>query len=288
MINWPDTLVRDIALRKSVLVLGSGVSRNAVSPTGTKPPTWEEFLTIALNRIPVNNQFIKKLIREKDYLTACELIVAKLGEHTFHQVAEECFLTPGFQHHNIHQLIFQIDSKIVATPNVDKIYDTYAIQASRGTVVVKNYYDQDLPDKIRSRNKIIIKIHGTIDAPNEMIFTRKKYAEVRHKYPTIYEVLNALLLTNTFVFLGCGYSDPDIRLMLEKYTFCYPNCRPHYMVTPKEGLKNDLHRVLRESCNLELLTYSSQHDHRELVDSLSDLVSKVDACRIDIANAQEW
>lgn len=287
MITWPDYLVEDIARRQTVLFLGAGISKNASSKSGERPPDWKEFLSSVLCRISGDTTFISQLISENDYLTACEMIVNKLG-YDFYEYAKEKFLRPGYDSHDIHKVIFQLDSRIVATPNVDKIYDTYANQESKSTIIVKNYYDDDLADLIRGQDRLIIKVHGTIDKPKNMIFTRKDYANGRCNYSSFYNILSALTLTHTFCFLGCGLSDPDIRLLLENYTFIYPKCRPHYMVTSEESINNDYRRVIKENCNLELLTYSSINNHLELLESITQLVGLVDQTRNEIAATQTW
>lgn len=44
MIDWPERLVEDIARRRCVLFLGSGVSANSVNKEGERPKTWTEVL----------------------------------------------------------------------------------------------------------------------------------------------------------------------------------------------------------------------------------------------------
>ena len=44
MINWPEDVVEDIARRRCVLYLGSGVSANSVNEKGETPATWGDFL----------------------------------------------------------------------------------------------------------------------------------------------------------------------------------------------------------------------------------------------------
>ena len=44
MINWPDYLVKDIARRRCVIYLGSGVSHNSENAEGDHPMTWRAFL----------------------------------------------------------------------------------------------------------------------------------------------------------------------------------------------------------------------------------------------------
>lgn len=43
MIPWPDELVEDIAKRKCVLYLGSGISANSQNDEGRHPATWKSF-----------------------------------------------------------------------------------------------------------------------------------------------------------------------------------------------------------------------------------------------------
>lgn len=283
MINWPTNLIRDIARQRAVIFLGSGISRNSISADGTKrPPTWEEFLRIAMNDISGDKTYIEDLLMEKDYLTACEVIVDKLGEDEFNNIAVECFQRPGFESHEIHQAIFKLDSRIVATPNVDKIYDTYANQQSRGTVTIKHHYDEDLANKIRSEDKIIIKVHGTIDKPREMIFTRNQYSRAKYNHSAFYQILSALAITHTFIFLGCGLNDPDIKLILESYSFTFPNCRPHYFVTSNDNTNIDLNRTIKKNYNLEVITYSPNDNHRELCLSLQNLALLVEQERTNV------
>ncbi|BCG57176.1 SIR2 family protein [Paenibacillus sp. URB8-2] len=289
MIEWPQQIITDIARRKVVLFLGAGISRNSVGRDGhTRPPTWEEFLKNAATKIRTDTTYINQLINEKDFLTACEIIFEKMGDHNFYSFAEESFLQPGFTKHKIHEHIFGLDSRIVVTPNVDKIYDIFASQESMGTVLTKKYHDNDLADKIRSQHRIVVKAHGSIEQPNMMIFTRKQYTKARYEHAAFYEILNALALTHTFIFLGAGLSDPDIRLILENYTHTFPNCRPHYMVTSAENVNEDLKKSTRDNTNIELVTYSSENNHIELVNSLSHLVGLVEEERTKLLTDMNW
>ncbi|MGZ0051500.1 SIR2 family protein [Brevibacillus gelatini] len=288
MIQWPKTLVRDIARRKAVVFIGAGISRNSTNKDGLRPPTWEAFLLEALEQLPDGQEEIKRFINEKDYLTACEIIYNRMGRTAFNDFAIQKFQRPGFESHEIHESIFKLDSRIVATPNVDKIYETYANSVSKGTIAVKNYHDADLANKIRSEDFVIIKVHGTTESPDGMIFTRKQYAEARYKHASFYQIMSALVLTHTFIFLGCGFSDPDIRLILEEYTFKHPGCRPHFFVTAMDNINHDFKATIEENLSLNVLTYSSENNHRELVLSLANLVLLVEEEKNDIAKNLVW
>lgn len=287
MIDWPRELVSDLARRRTVLFLGSGISRNSANASGRRPKTWLEFLVSATQSV-TPNQHIKALIKERDYLTACEVLKRELGREAFRQRLREEFLNPGYHHAPIHEAIFKLDSRIVATPNFDKIYETYANHAAFGSIVTKHHFDPDIAEAIRGTDRVILKVHGTIDSIERMIFSRKEYAEAREKYRGFYSLLEALALTHTFLFLGCGVNDPDIRLLLEDTFFRHPSSPPHVFVLADEGLHDSVKSALQESMNLAILTYKPSHNHRELVDSVDQLLAQVESQRENLRQTGNW
>lgn len=288
--KWPDEIVTKLAKRRAILILGSGISANSVGTDGKRPPTWEEFIQRAKVKISNKNtiKYINTLLKEKDYLTACEVLVNQLGQNGFEKIIKEEFLTPKYESHEIHKNIFLLDSKIVITPNVDKIYEIYAQGETQGNTLVKKYYDSDLVNEIKSDTRIILKMHGTIDESAKMIFTRSQYANARYEYASFYKILEALSLNYLFIFLGCGFSDPDIQLVLENYSFTFPNSPSHYFVTAKEEINDEFIKIIKDNRNLDIITYSKKNNHKELHDALKDLVGLVENERDKIAQSRDW
>ncbi|MCE9651101.1 MAG: SIR2 family protein [Parvibaculum sp.] len=286
MIDWPDPLVDEIARRRAVIVVGSGISKNSVNKEGKSPPTWSEFLHIALAQCPKDEKAIRAKLRHGDYLTACDWLKHRLDEN-WNNLLRAQFVEPAYAPAEIHKSIFQLDARFVVTPNFDKIYDNLCTTESDGTVIIKNYYDDDIADVLRGNKRAILKAHGTIDAPARMVFTREDYARVRTENAAFYEILEALLITNTFVFVGCGTDDPDFRFLLEKYQFSNRYKSPHYM-TLANPLNADQIRTLRNTMNVKLLGYSANDQHKELKVSLTYLGELVDARREAIAEKRAW
>jgi hypothetical protein len=287
VIDWPKTVVDDIARRRSVIFVGSGISKQAQNAGGQRPKTWKEFLEAALVVCPHPLRHIKTLIGAGDYLTACEIIKAKMGDE-FDRFVYDQFAAPGFQAAKIHTDIVRLDSRIVATPNFDKIYDTEAQLQLKGNIRVKHYYDGDIGATLRGDDFVIIKVHGTVDYPSKLIFTRQQYTNARYEYDQFYAMLDALALTHTFVFLGAGLSDPDIRLLLENHAYRYPNSRPHVMATPRGESHTDVQKITEKSLNIKLITYDPANGHKELADSIEQLVALVDDARAKLALSQKW
>lgn len=294
MITWPEELISDIARRKSVLYLGSGVSANSISTDGTDrhPATWDSFLRNVLTRkssdLAEQKDVVTQLLDNHDYLTACEIIVDTLDEQAFGELAADEFRRPGFQPSEIHDVIYCLDSRIVITPNIDKIYEQCTHINSHGTVVVKKYYE-DIAPFLRQSDYLVIKAHGCVDDPQHIVFTHKQYNVARYKYASFYRLLDALLLTNTFVFLGCGLSDPDIQLTLENSNFSFPNCKPHYFITESGTISNEVAKSLLINRNIKVLTYdNADGTHGDLLNNLKQLAPLVEEKRQEYSLNVTW
>lgn len=293
MINWPEHLIEAIARRKCVLFLGSGISANAQNDQGITPPTWEKFLNGILVRkqteLEPHKSVIEQMLKQNDYLTACEIIVDTIGENDFGELAADEFRRPGYKPSEFHEAIYSLDSRLVLTPNIDKIYEQYAMNESHSTVVAKSYYEEDIAKYLRTSDYLIIRVHGHIDDVSKIIFTRKQYSLARCKYASFYRILEALILTHTFIFLGCGINDPDIQLVLENSNFLYPGCMPHYFVTARDTYSDETANSLLHNRNLKLITYDNVSGiHLELLNELRALVPKVEEKRDEISTQSIW
>lgn len=290
MIDWDKSLVSDLARRKCILFLGAGVSMNSTGIKNARPPSWKAFLEGCLPEL--NSKYsaqIKRLIKNEDYLTACELIKSKLPKGKFDTIAKNAFLHPQYTKADIHEFLFKLDCRIVVTPNFDKIYETYVTGETEGTVSIKDYFDDDIATAIKDSGRVILKIHGTIDNTSKIIFSRSDYAKARSHYRDFYEILNALGLTHTFLFIGCGANDPDIRLLLEDAFFKHNAVKPHFMVIAENSLHKDMIPVIEETLNVNMLTYkANKGNHQILTDSLKELVQLVEGARIELKESMNW
>lgn len=289
MIAWPQSLVQEIARRRAIVFLGSGVSKQSVGAHGKRPPLWVEFLRAGAAQCneAARAREIGRFIKNGELLTACELLKDALGDHNWHHLIGAEFVDPHYAPATIHELIFRLDLRLVVTQNFDKIYDTLAAAQSQGTVFTKSYSEHDTANFIRRRQRVVLKAHGSIDTPDEMVFTRGDYARARHRHSGFYALLDGLILTHTCLFLGCGLSDPDISMMLERAVQLHPSTLPHYIAMGATA-STELLRAYRRTLNLELLPYSAADNHVALTTALEDLVARVEACRDELAVSRDW
>lgn len=286
MIDWPTQLVDDLARRRAIIMIGSGVSRHSVGTDDARPPTWRGFLEGALRLCDPQPKHIRDAIRRGEYLDACEWLKRHLDDRWAQQLRES-FLTPRYRPAEIHGLLYQLDVQIVLTPNFDRIYDGHASTESEGTILVKKYSDQDIVEYIRRGDRVILKAHGSIDDPHGMIFTRNQYATARTEYASFYRLLDALIMTSTILMVGVGLDDPDFQLLFEDNRARFQHALPHYMTyggTPHA----DLVQTARETLGTKLLPYSPRRNHAALVTSLQSLVSKVSDKRTTLTRTMDW
>lgn len=292
MIEWPQIIINDIARRKSVLFLGAGVSMNSLNKFGKRPPSWKEFLEEAILRLKNKDKIkeIKRLIKSNDFLTACEIIKKGLGQPEFCDLMNSQFRDPKFAPADIHKEIFKLDSRIVATSNFDKIYETYANQEAGASITVKVYSDDDITSCLKGDGRMILKVHGSIDNPKDIIFSRSQYAEARTKYNTFYNIFNALVLTHTFLFIGCNIHDPDIRMIFEDVCFKYKCYREHFIVLPKNQISSSMKDILDESMKLKVIEYANDKgdEHKKIYEGIRELVDKVGLQREKIKETMNW
>lgn len=272
--NWPRILVEDLHEKRCVVFIGSGISANATNDAGEHPPTWHKFLNKGIENLDKTvARVIKRCINKEDYLLACELLRKKLGRDNYNHLLQQSFQN-GYHWHDIHNDIYLLDAPIYITPNFDKIFDLHVSNETMGNTSIKNYYDDNILDKIRCGNNLILKIHGTIDTEDKMIFTKADYVRARVEYSHFYRILESLILTKTFLFLGAGLNDPDIQLLFENVAFTYKNTRKHFFVIP-DSTSKDILEIYKETMNLEFITYNSKNEHEALKSGIKDLIAEV-------------
>lgn len=258
-----------------MLFLGAGVSASAADEEGNRPQTWGEFLNQAKELVRNNGDKadIEELIRTEKYLLALEGIATSTIPADFQNLLNQNFNQKSFAPSELHKLVMDLDCEIVVTTNFDKIYDSYCESASRDGYKIVTYSDPALGDLLRSDTRLIIKAHGSINSIPQMIFTRSQYLNAKRKFPQFYELLKALFLTKTCVFIGCSLTDPDILLTLEQVQLTASSTLPHYALV-KEGTNSRFEiKDLQDAYNIAVLTYGANHE--DLTESLGELRNEV-------------
>lgn len=278
-INWPTPLVEDIARGRCIFFLGAGVSASAKtdSPESRSPRDWKKFLKYINDEYIVDQNekdYINNLIESKQYLLALQCVYDTVDAGTYRHIIEQEFSVPDYKPSKVHELISDIDPKITITTNFDLIYEKSIPRQAVTTVVYNNC--TNYCDAIRSNKRVLVYAHGNVDNIREIVFTKEKYFTAKRDYPEFYSITQALFMTNTVLFIGCGLNDPDINLLLENVYIRTSSLKPHYNVT-LEGVHASVKKDWKNSYNIETLEYGPSYD--DLISELEELKELVDGTK---------
>jgi hypothetical protein len=277
MIEWPTTLVREIVKERCIFFLGAGVSASAKDERGNSPPGWEAFLRSACDLVGATDKkaAIDALVRERRFLLALQAIKDNADRARYHDFLNQNFNVP-YEPGRLHEVIYDLDAKVVITTNFDKIYEGYCQRyrpGGRALHKVIDYNSNALADELRDDTRLLIRAHGSINNVRDMIFTRAEYHAAKRNHAAFYEVMKALFLTNTLIFVGCSLDDPDLLLLLEDVHILGQHEKPHYALI-KSGQANPfIVKDWRETYNIEVLEYGPEYD--DLIPNMESLLEGV-------------
>jgi hypothetical protein len=287
MADFPPQLVSQIARRKAIVVIGSGVSAHAtIKGTANRPKTWGNFLDFALRELGGSRGHISRALKEYRYLDACFYLKEAHGDEDWLRLISDEYSVPEFVPAELHKAIQDLDCRIVISLNFDQIYERLCQQGTEGTYIVKNYYDTHLRRCLVGQENYIFKMHGSIDAPERLIFNSDDYARARIQHKHFYDVISALALTNTFLFIGCGTADPDVKLILEDQKYS-TDSTSHYFLTGDRITSEEVN-LLKKTRGLNIIKYSNLNHHYELVTMVKELVQLVAEKRQEISASMTW
>jgi hypothetical protein len=262
-------------------VLGAGASAASINDRGESPPDWTTFLNAGIEGIASDEDRdgAKELLQQGAPLDAAQVLADSLGAADFARFIRDTFESPGFRANRLHELLLEIDPKIIVTTNYDSILESLAREGAAASAYnVCRYHDDHLVNDLRSDRRVIVKAHGCVSNPQKVVLTRRQYFQARRDHPHFFAALDAIFLTSTLLFVGTGFSgDPDIELLLQNVQIAAPSDHPHYALI-EEGRHPSVLRALSETYNVKFLGYP-KGEHREVVGALERLAQDVAAYR---------
>lgn len=261
----------DIAKKKVVLFVGAGASRWATPRGGGSFKGWGEFLTDAAKMLPTASlrKLVNGRVKAGDFLIASELLKRNLGAEWQRLLADEFQQAADIP--RLHKALINLQQRLVITTNFDKLLETawhdsapprYPNLITRLDAKVFRLFRDDEP--------YLIKLHGTIDDVDTIVFDKSSYQRNAFDNQSYRDLIGTLLLTHTFLFVGFSMDDPAVASIVDSHAFRYADTRPHYIFTPgtPKPPADDLSRSLRK---LFVLRYPDKDNHVALAEALEQL-----------------
>ena len=184
---WPAALVTELAERRVVIFLGAGVSK-AANP---QLPSWtallQEMKTHA--NLKKDRELIQKLIRTGRLLDAAELVNSLMIPADRKAMLEAKFRLNPPPISEIYDHILALDPKVCIITNYDQLIEKNFEHFSGGQTShqVRTYKYENFLSDLRSPSRVILKIHGCITDPSNIVLDRKSYfnAQGNRSWPHI-------------------------------------------------------------------------------------------------------
>lgn len=283
-VNFPQTLIEEIAYNRCIIFIGAGVSATAKNEAGESMMDWGSFIIEAKSLInhcdKAINDYVDEAIERKDFLHALQTIKDNSIEGNYVALLKKAFSGQRYKRSKAHEIIYNFNMKLVISTNFDKIYENYCISNEEGSGhVVKDYNQiEDIIHNIKSYDNLIIKAHGSIDSPDNLIFTEDDYYKSLRENPLFYKLLESLLLTHTVLFIGYSLSDPDINLLFNTAANTASAMSPHYVLLTS-GTHPQLINHRKKNFNIAPIIYGDKYDN--LIPALEELFLRVRDLRIE-------
>lgn len=268
---WPDALVDSVARGDCVILVGAGFSRQALQPMAEQPGPigWENLLQSLLdnaipptpNKRPAARTKIASLIRSGSLLSAAQSIEQIYEEkgHAAEFRRKIAIYADGknsapFVPGRAHQLLAELNPRTLLTTNYDRILERNFVTG----YAVYSYDSKAVAQAVRRGEYVLVKLHGTVEDPQNMILTRLDFTKLRQSGEKTLELIEALFLTRTVLFLGYSLGDPDLQLILENQFGKRGEHAGHYMLAPSRSHDLVAKRIVREAYGVEVLPYEGE------------------------------
>lgn len=198
---FPIPFLEDLVAGKCIPFIGAGFSKNADIPSKMKMPLWDDLGKSLAEHIP-------------DYLYSGALDAISAYEHEFSRakLVEKIsdlllvnYAKPGATHKAFCEMPFDT----VCTTNFEFLLEkSYEIVHRYCCPIVE---EDRLAVTPNGPGVNLIKLHGDLHHPRQLIVTEDDYDLFVEKYPLFATYLANLLISKTAFFIGYSLDDPDMR-----------------------------------------------------------------------------
>lgn len=237
--NFINEYVRALNNKRGALFAGAGLS---MSSGGL---SWSNLLKEEASSIGID------VTREDDLISVAQYIFNESGtRQTITQLLKNKINKKGKLNEN-HKVLSELPIIKVWTTNYDDFLEIAFVNA--GKVIDTKKSVQDITSEVEETETTIYKMHGDIGIPNSAVLLKDDYEIYDKKNELFTKTLQTDLLSNTFLFVGFSFDDPNLESILSKVRIMLEgNPRRHYCI---------LKRV--KICDPELSEYEGQLKEQE-------------------------
>lgn len=163
----------------------------------------------------VEARSLDRFFASNDYLDCAQLFRTVVDPEEYERFLVSQFeMVPEDEHALTpsHFALVRLPLREFFTTNYDSLIELAFERAHEPLVVSSsaNEFRQHQPERPRRH---LIKLHGTIDRPDDLVLTRDDYANSRRGRVEMFEHLTAGVRYSSFLFLGFSLTDPNFNIV---------------------------------------------------------------------------
>ncbi len=229
--NIPDTLLNNILERKVVLFFGAGVTRDARSNDGSKPPLSSDLAKM------LSTRFLSGKYNTSNLATVAGLAISEHDLISVQEYIREIF--KSFMPAKCHLLLPEIPWKAIFTINYDLIIENAYDECKKSVqklAVFKKDGERVEELLIDESYLMYVKLHGCIDniydINTPLILDHDQYANYENNRNSLFTKLEEHGRRYPIVFIGSSLDDSDIRIFLNRMDRMAISRPRYYYVAP--------------------------------------------------------
>jgi hypothetical protein len=266
-----------IAEKRASIFVGSGIS------VASGLPSWSGLLAEMIDLVssqPGNDPSLvsdaKLMLADKSkWLILAQLLRREMGNN-FSDFIQQRFTDRAIKPNRIHESLVDIDWKTVVTTNYDRLIERAFIKkyGDDGDIPVFTYSSApNIASSYCRGQKFILKAHGDAkEAPESVVLTEADYRQLVHREIGYQAILQTIFTTNSFLFVGCSLSDPDLNLLLGfLHSAFHGNTPLNYALLPENERHNAEDKVYYTDFKIHTITLDPscrEGDIRRFLDEL--------------------
>lgn len=274
---YMDHIVESLVRHKASILVGAGFSRNALPANESvkgSMPLWNQ----------LTDQFYKLLDLEgsKEYLSP--LTIAQEVEEMYDRPFLDSMIMSAMndEHYRpapIYSNLLALNWNNIFTTNYDRLLEWALDQYEAANYVVIRD-EKDL--LLSSKEKKIIKLHGSFPSNGPYIITEEDYRTYPKKHAIFVNTVQQALIEDTFCLIGFSGTDPNFLNWIGWIhdNLSIENSPLIYMIVDKEKSKAETKNLLSKKIGLVILDeldgYKEMDTNKKYEKFITDLKRRVD------------
>ena len=258
----PKPLLDDLVNGRWLPVVGAGLSKNAVLPSGRTMPDWCELGAGLAEDIPDYEY-------ANDPIDAVSAYAHEYGRPKLIEALYDALSIGAAQPGDVHRAFCEIQFDVVCTTNFDFLVEKQYERTPRLCVPL---IDEDqISIAQHGSNVSLMKLHGDLNHPSRLVATEEDYDLFHERYPVIATYLSHLFATRTPVLIGYSLNDPDFRQLWQVVGERIGKARRHAYALSVGAGPSEVARFERRGVKLINLDRNRSKFREVLVETFAEL-----------------